>query len=235
MSNQEKDFIEEIKNGEEMVEQKEVRIYESKLDWTGSKTNSINIESSFSEFRFAVRNDITFKAIANQEGMWALVTWKWLRPFAEWINGRKVLEVMSGRGWISKGLRELGVDVIATDNFSSHMHWNGKGTVTDVEEIDSLLAVEKYGKNIDILLMAWAPYNDPIAYNVAKKLYEVNPDTIIVFIGESWGGCTANDEFFDSTETIDDPVFEDTVSDNYEAWFSVNDYPMLLKYKDNSQ
>ena len=51
-----------------------------------------------------------------QQGMFAFVSWKWVEPLAKWIGNRRCLEIMAGRGWWSHGLRQKGVDVIATKN-----------------------------------------------------------------------------------------------------------------------
>ncbi|KAA9007339.1 hypothetical protein F4V43_02310 [Paenibacillus spiritus] len=54
----------------------------------------------------------------NKEGMFAFVSWRWINPFVEWIDNRRCLEVMAGRGILSYALRQKGVDIITTDDFS---------------------------------------------------------------------------------------------------------------------
>src|SRR5699024_6074466 len=83
-------------------------------------------------------------------GMYAFVSWRWVKPFAKWIGERKVLEVMAGRGWLSHALRELNVNVIATDDYSWSYECGWLPPVTDVEELDAIKSVEKYGKDIDV-------------------------------------------------------------------------------------
>ncbi|MGN5650934.1 hypothetical protein [Bacillus sp. Brlt_9] len=167
-------------------------------------------------------------------GMFALVSWKWINPLSEWIGERKCLEVMAGRGWLSHGLRTKGIDVIATDDFS----WNGPeyiqtwtDTVTEVEKLDAIDAVKKYGTEIDILIMSW-PYMDDTAYRVIKCLNEVNPKALVIYIGEKCGGCTANDEFFNSFSIIEDPKFEIAAS-HFQSWHLFFDKLFLGKYKNN--
>ena len=111
--------------------------------------------------------ELHLKNAYNQAGMYAFVSWRWLNKFIDWLDGRKVLEVMAGRGWWTHGLRQKGVDVIATDDFS----WMNRGwinTLTEVEEMDAIEAVERYGKKIDFVTMGW-PYMDNTAYRVIKK------------------------------------------------------------------
>ncbi|MEK1828961.1 hypothetical protein AAAC51_07380 [Priestia megaterium] len=50
--------------------------------------------------------EIQLKNAYNQAGMYAFISWQWVTPFIEWLNGRKVLEVMAGRGWWTYALRQ---------------------------------------------------------------------------------------------------------------------------------
>jgi hypothetical protein len=186
--------------------------------------------------RFALENYAT-RSKYIEEGMFAFVSWKWINPFAEWIGERKCLEVMAGRGILSLALRQKGIDIITTDNFSwaketkvdTFKLWND--VLTDVEDIDAIDAVEKYGKNIDILIMSWA-YMDDTAYRVIKKLYEVNPAALVVCIGEGMGGCTADDSFFEHFEEFEDEKFEE-VENNFERWSGLHDRPTLGRYSES--
>jgi hypothetical protein len=184
------------------------------------------------------RNDSTkefeLKIKFNEMGMFGFVSWRWLKPFAKWIGDRKCLEVMAGRGWLSYGLRELHIDVIATDNFSWHkkdMYKSWNDTKTEVEELDAIESVNKYGAEIDILIMSWA-YMDNTAYQTIKRLYEVNPNALVVFIGEGSGGCTADHEFFDHFQPITDEGFQE-VEDNYQRWDGIHDEPQLGRYSEH--
>lgn len=167
-----------------------------------------------------------------KEGMFGFVSWKWVNPFVKWINNRKCLEVMAGRGILSYALKQKGVNIITTDDFSWHTkeefkQWNN--SITEIEKIDAIEAIKKYGKEVNIVIMSW-PYMDNTAYQVLKTLYEVNPFVYLVFIGEHWGGCTADDEFFQHFEEIEDENFQ-VVNEKYERWFGLHDYMMLGRYK----
>jgi len=93
----------------------------------------------------------------NQAGMYAFVSWRWINPFVEWLADRKVLEVMAGRGWWTYALRQKGVNVIATDDFS-WMNRSWIDTLTEVEEVDAIEAVERYGKEVDVVTNGLAIY-----------------------------------------------------------------------------
>ncbi|MED2737115.1 hypothetical protein [Bacillus toyonensis] len=164
-------------------------------------------------------------------GMFGFVSWRWIIPLSKWIGERKCLEVMAGRGWLSHALRTKGIDVIATDNFSwnrPQFIQNWTDTVTDIEKIDAIDAVEKYGSKIDILIMSW-PFRNNTAYKVIKTLYEINPNVLIIYIGEGNGGSTANGDFFKSFSLIEDYEFE-TVASHYQSWNMIKDGLFLGKY-----
>lgn len=164
-------------------------------------------------------------------GMFGFVSWKWLNPFAEWIGSRKCLEIMSGRGWLSYALRSKGVNTIATDNFSWHKNeqfqlWNE--TVTNVENIDAVSAIKKYGKDVDIVIVSWPEPGDT-TFNSLKTLNNINPDALFIFIGEWEESVCANNDFFNSFKVINDPKF-DAVSSNFQSWFGIKDRIYLGKY-----
>jgi len=163
-----------------------------------------------------------------KKGMFALVSWQWVKPFAKWIGNKKCLEVMAGRGWLSLALQSLGVDIIATDDYSWPKYKEWGELVTDVEELDTVEAIKKYGKDIDLLIMSW-PWMDDNAYNTIKELNTINPDAQIIYIGEGYGGCTASDEFHEHFQEIEDEAFQKTVS-GFQQWWGLHDYVSLGRY-----
>jgi hypothetical protein len=159
-----------------------------------------------------------------------LLSEKWLKPLAGWIGNRRCLEVMSGTGSLSYGLKQYGVNIKATDNFSWGKE-NPKAKFnnywTDIENIDAIEAVNKYGKDTDIIIMSWA-YMDDIAYRVLQAMREVNPNCVMIYIGEWEGGCTADDSFFESLIGIEDDKFDEAVS-GLQRWDGIHDFAYLIK------
>lgn len=167
---------------------------------------------------------------AIKEGMYAFVSWKWVNPLAEWIGKRKCLEVMAGRGILSYALRQKGINIITTDDYSwfGERYTGWQDTITEVIKLDAIEAVKQYGKDVDILIMSW-PYMDDTAFNVIKELYQINPEAVVVYIGEGHGGCTADDNFHEHFQEIEDELFEGVVS-NFEQWPNIHDEPQLGRY-----
>jgi len=176
----------------------------------------------------SVANSYQIRHEWQEKGMYAMVTWDWVNPLVKYIGKRRVIEVMSGAGWLAGALREKGVNIMATDNYS----WadkRGWEMQTEVEKINCFKAIEQYGRSRSLLIMSW-PYMDDKAYHCARLYHSVNPSGKIIYIGESQGGCTANDKFFSHTETVRTKSFQQVIY-NYKTWFGVHDRPMLLKYK----
>lgn len=167
---------------------------------------------------------------ALKKGMFAFVSWEWVIPFAEWIGERKCLEVMAGRGWLSYALRQRDIDVIATDDYSWHKEQKWEEPVTTVEEINCVDSITVYGRDIDILIMSW-PYMDSNAYDTIKALHEVNPEALIVYIGEGYGGCTADDMFFEHISFIEDDELFNKASGRFKSFDGIHDRLRLGKYK----
>lgn len=136
-----------------------------------------------------------------------LVTRRMIREMAKVFGKDKVLEIMSGTGYMAYALQKEGVNIIATDNhswdenvFHTVMPW------VEMHNVDCLKAIEWCAKNepeVRWVLMSWPPYSEPIAAHVVRLLEEINT-TIrkdnpinLFYIGEGEGGCTADYDFFE--------------------------------------
>lgn len=172
----------------------------------------------------------------NNRGMYAFVCWQWVYPLAKWIGKRKALEIMAGAGWLARALRDKGTEILATDDYS-WIDKRGWEPQTTIERMDATEAVEKYGPTSDLLIISW-PYMDSEAFYALRKWEKAQPGAPVIYIGEPEGGCTANEEFFNHFEEIDNdwhlfpgrPSFE-PVRSNYQTWWGLHDRIMLGKYK----
>jgi len=165
-----------------------------------------------------------------RKGMFALVAWQWVRPLAKWIGEKRCLEVMAGRGWLSLALQSLGIDIIATDDCSWPEYKKWGEPVTKIEKLDAVEAVKKYGNNIDLLIISW-PYMDETAYNTIKKLNNINSNVQIIYIGEEIDGCTANNDFHEHFQEIENEEFQKAVS-GFQQWWGLHDRVYLGRYVD---
>lgn len=129
----------------------------------------------------------------------SMVTKKFIRTLNEKvIKNSKCLEIMCGNGFISKALREEGVEIIATDNYCIDYGFSNK--VDGIIEMDCLDAISKYGKEVDFIICSWIPYGSDIGYKALKLMNEINPNCKMISIKE-YAAC-AEDSFFEHSDTI---------------------------------
>jgi len=156
----------------------------------------------------------------------ALITKNFIKALSEWIGDRSVLEIMAGTGYISKSLKDEGVNVVAVTDIKESS-WGFKKEWTEVEKLSANDAIMKYN-NVDIIICSWA-YMDNNMYEALLTMREYNPNAIILYIGEDYGGCTANDNFFENLIPIEDDAFEENVIPLYRQWGGIHDEPRLVK------
>ena len=173
-------------------------------------------------------NSGIFREYAIKHMGFALITKKFARGLAEYVGDKKCLEIMAGQGCLSKSLQDEGVDIITTDNYSWNGRLNMSNTWTDVEDIDCLEAIKKYGKDVSYILCSWIPYNNQIGYDALKLMNEINPECKMIVIGEGCGGCTADDLFFEHIERIDE---DEKFVDNFRSWSGIYDYASIVKFR----
>lgn len=167
----------------------------------------------------------------------ALISYDWIKPLARWIGDKRCMEIMAGSGALTFALQQCNVDVFATDNFSwgeqienslKDNAWNKTNKMwCNVVSTDCIDAIKKYAKDLDIVICSWAWMDDTL-YKSLLALREVNPNCILLYIGEHCGGCTANDDFFNLAVEIEDPTFEKAV-ENFHNWRFIHDKPVLYK------
>lgn len=156
-----------------------------------------------------------------------LVTKAFCSAMARFIGDKKVLEVMAGTGCLTYGLRNYGVNIHATDDLSEGLY--SKFWIEDLEQLDCIESIKKYGKSIDYLLISWAAHKAPLL-TVIQLLNYINPKAEIIYIGEPKGGCTGHDALWDMVTPISYDTFYQSVF-NYRSWYGLYDRPYLLRVK----
>lgn len=167
--------------------------------------------------------DVTVSVFFREKGYFALITKPFIKALANFIGDSKVLEVFAGSGLLTSQLKDAGVDIRATDNFS----WNIE--TDNVENIDAVEAVKKYS-DVDYILMSWQPYDKSHDYEMVQALKKYNPEARIINITEGYGGCIGSTAFYEAVEAVENDKFYDVTS-SYERWKGVHDYPYLFKIK----
>lgn len=113
------------------------------------------------------------------------------------LQGKSVLEIFAGNGYLASRLSDNGITVKATTIFSGHDGHHEK-LYYPVEECSAIQAVRKYAHEHDVLLICWPTTVEDVTY--AVRMWGKEKD--IIFIGEvtnyernELGGC-ATDSFF---------------------------------------
>lgn len=152
----------------------------------------------------------------------SLVAYEWVRPLAEWIGSRRCLEIMAGTGALSKALRDCGVQIHATDNYS--WHWATRPWL-GIENIDFREAIQKYGKDVELIICSWPPAGT--AADAIKTMRIVNPQSQMIYIGEfDRDGMNAD---LPNIARIERDAAFDTAVSNYKQFTMIHDWPMLLR------
>ena len=137
-------------------------------------------------------------------------------------NTSPILSVGSGFGYTEYLASERGCDIICTDispNDKNHWCRDGKFYM-EVEEMEASEAVLKYpDRNV---FMAWPPYSNPMAANVARNML---PGRILIYVGEGGGGCTGDDDFF----SLLNEEFQEIKWIRIPKWFGLNDFAGIYK------
>lgn len=164
-----------------------------------------------------------------------ILTTDLMDELANYLQGKRVLEVMAGNGSLSKCLQDRGINIKATDNEvwatkenSIYSEW--KNAWTNIENIDVLDAVRKYGRNIDTIVISWPPYKSKLPLQMMRLLQEINPKVEVIYIGESAEGCTADDEFYKKTFYVINERFK-KVQSKFIRWDGFRDNINIVRLK----
>ncbi|UQS87158.1 SAM-dependent methyltransferase [Nicoliella spurrieriana] len=141
--------------------------------------------------------------LETQYGMWAYISAPFTKAIADFVGNDHVLEVMAGNGYISKGLRNNNVNVVATDS----LEWvqeneTGKHLVTNVEKLDAMAAFHKYESSVDTIIMCWSPDGVPIDWELLQAIRQSPRDIRLIVIGEK-NGATNSKAFWEHAQFVD--------------------------------
>lgn len=142
----------------------------------------------------------------------------------------RILEVGAGSGFLSACLQSSGIDIIPTDVHLTDNRYGFKKLYTEVLEEDSVKYLKNNRDNFDTLLMSWPNYSSTFAYKIVKNMA---PGQTLIYIGEGYGGCTADDNFFDYMEKHSEVLELETNKFNESSfsWAGIHDRVQIFKMK----
>lgn len=156
---------------------------------------------------------------ATRHSMTTRFAWSIISPgdvdwMVQQLDGRAVVEVGAGTGYWAWQLEQAGVDVAAYDPFppaDDNSYCKGDPYTTVLQ--DDATAVKHHQDRA--LLMVWPPYGGEHARH-AMSVYEGD---LLLYAGESWGGCTADDGFY---ELLDAEWDEVSVAPQHVTWWGIH-------------
>lgn len=169
-------------------------------------------------------NTIIFRATYVKHSFVCL-THEWMTELVSFTNKfNKVSELSCGAGWFTHWLRKYGQPVSGhcVDDFS----WNDMKYQKWVKKIDSIKHVKK-SKDVDLFILCW-PYMDDVAFKIWSVM---QPKQSLLYIGEGYGGCTANELFFDAVEGHEVNIENKRIYNKFKSFYAVHDYPALYVKK----
>lgn len=159
-------------------------------------------------------------------GYWATITQDFVQELSATFPNESFLELMAGNGYLSKGLRDSDSTAYCTDDLSwSKVDNTGKELLTEVESLDAMAAIEKYGASVDNIIMAWSPDREDIDYRVLQRVRQLDVNFLV--IGERYG-ATDSKEFWDDIKIIDDPRIKQ-INQFYSRYDLVRDQLYLVQ------
>jgi len=130
-----------------------------------------------------------------------------------------IVEIGSGKGYWSKMLSEMGVDVMPYDvcDPKHNTYTDGERPFIEVFIADAEIVAAHPDRT---LFLCWPPLNDDMASR-ALSLYLKAGGSTMIYVGESAGGCTGDDAFF---EIIDSSMVQRSIGRaDVLRWWGIHD------------
>jgi len=135
--------------------------------------------------------------------------------------GVKIIEIGAGSGYWAHMLKQNGVNIICFDTYQTkyaHDKWSRSWFKVKYG------GPEKVRENPDReLFICWPDYGS----SMAKECLNLFKGKYIIYIGESEGGCTADDDFFKIIERD----FEEVKRVVIPQWYGIHDELYIFKRK----
>lgn len=123
---------------------------------------------------------------------------KFMDELVKFLEGKKVLSITSWLGVLQYHLKKRGIDIITTD--FDLLPDNNRSVII----MDTMDAVRSYGKEVDYVLCANPPFLSDEPRYAIETMRKVNPNLVMIYIGEYRGGWNADYRFFDAVQHIRD-------------------------------
>lgn len=159
-----------------------------------------------------------------------MVSEDFLEKSVKFFSKSHILEVGAGTGFLSACLQSYGINITPTDSHTVDNSYGFSKLHTNVIQTDSVKYLAQNKNSFDTILMSWPDYGSDFAYEILKNM---NKGQTLIYIGESCGGCTANDNFFESLHELAELIDFETreFKEKSFSWFGIHDKVNIYKIK----
>lgn len=135
-----------------------------------------------------------------EEYSFSLYSLEELKILSKLFGNNRVYEFGCGSGYLTSQMKQLGCNYYGIDNYQTRYRGgytfdNGN---SDVIKENAIKFFTQRAKSSKFIVMSWPDYTSPFAYRLARLMRK---GSILVYKGEDYGGCTADDKFFNYIET----------------------------------
>ena len=131
-----------------------------------------------------------------------------------------LVEIGAGTGFWAALLARRGVDIVCTgERDADEPYTQTVGRYHPVKAVGDVGLAYLRDRNA---FTCWPPYDDDLAYRVALRL---RPGRYLAYIGESYGGCTGDDQFHEYVKDAFEMVEEIEIP----QWGGLHDYLWIYK------
>lgn len=161
---------------------------------------------------------------------WFVLTKEVAEILGDFIKGSRVVEVFAGTGYLAQKLRER--SGLTRQEYRAYDVYRGYAYDQRFPGVTIKNAFMAPIKQADIVIMTWPCYDNNHASRIVKKMV---PGQCLIYNGESCGGCTGDDEFFEVLEekfTLLEGL-SDRLDDHHYQFFGIHDrWAIYQKVKD---
>lgn len=151
------------------------------------------VQRDYQQLQHLLRN--FRKYLQYHYGQWTLISQQALQVWTKYWPFRRYLELMAGDGRLARGLAARGQAVIATDNLAwQSENETGRQRYFPVQKLGAEAAVQKFGSQVDAIILAWSPNNDPLDWVLWQQITHLPNRPDLIVIGEKFG--VTNSELF---------------------------------------
>lgn len=159
------------------------------LQWFLSELHPLetlkNLDKRYSFMRFRY-------PITSEYFIWGMPCKEAVQGIKDLVKTDKCLEIYAGTGYLSKWLIEANVQLVSTDIKEQTEYYQWFNNMHYIEASQALRVVDaKY------VILSWPTYDCNSAYQAIQYM---KPGQKLIYIGEGFGGCTADDMFHGDLE-----------------------------------